>query len=276
VVLRDCTVENIGVLARSYSPAVGLGGVGNEVSHCVLRHGPHNAILFHGNDHVISDNIIEDFVRDTDDAGAIYTGQDWSERGSIIKNNFIKDIGRPGAHYGANAIYLDDQASGIEVTGNIIVNAPRGILVGGGRDVLISDNVFARCGEGILVDARGTRDVLAYGAAANQRYKQIFAATVGDGVLYKQHYPAIFAQNGALLGIAGNISLSNNAFSVGDTNIVLKHPASDAVTSVATRDLRAFPLAGLAAPMSRSDVVALRERLRAEVTSESSQRAAER
>ena len=80
VFVSGCRIERVGQLRRAYTPAVGIAGVGNGVINCRLSDGPHAAIVFHGNDHLIERNLIERFVLETDDAGAIYTGRDWTER----------------------------------------------------------------------------------------------------------------------------------------------------------------------------------------------------
>ena len=78
-------------------------------------------------------------ARQTDDVGAIYTGRDWTGQGSMVVENTIYDVHGNGRH-GASAIYLDDQASGITVTGNTIYDVDRGVLIGGGRDNRVVDN----------------------------------------------------------------------------------------------------------------------------------------
>ena len=54
------------------------------------------------------------------------------------------------------AIYLDDFASGTTVFGNIVYNVKRGVLIGGGRDNIVQNNIFVNCSiAAIHVDARG-------------------------------------------------------------------------------------------------------------------------
>ena len=53
------------------------------------------------------------------------------------------------------AIYMDDFASGTTVSGNVFVNAGRSVMIGGGRDNLIENNLFFDGKPAIHVDARG-------------------------------------------------------------------------------------------------------------------------
>ena len=64
-------------------------------------------------------NEIFDVLNDTTDAGAVYSGREWTYRGNIFRNNFVHDIGGRGRYY--SAIYLDDLLSSLEIDGNIRV-----------------------------------------------------------------------------------------------------------------------------------------------------------
>lgn len=137
----------------TYRPAVRIAGVGQRVAHNRIHDAPHAAILFSGNDHLIEYNEIHDVLTRTGDGGAIYTGRDWTARGTIIRYNLLHHL--HGEHKWENAIYLDDQASGIIVTGNIIHDCHWGMLIGGGRDNVIENNVFSNCRLALHFDARG-------------------------------------------------------------------------------------------------------------------------
>jgi len=191
LVARHCVVTQVGRLQKTYKPAAFLMGVGNILEDSILRGGPHAAIIFHGNDHQIRRNLIEDFVTETDDAGAIYTGRDWTARGTVIEGNLIRNIGSTGLRYGAHAIYLDDQASGIIVRSNLISNAGRGVFIGGGRDNVISDNIFANCNNGVYLDARGFVALAKEGAQVNQGYVDKMKDLGASLPLYSSRYPGL-------------------------------------------------------------------------------------
>lgn len=149
-------IEGFARFARTYHPAVKLSGVGQIVRHNLMHDSPHEAVEFTGNEHKIELNEIRDVLTATSDAGAIYTGRDWGARGNLIKNNFIhhiKSIFTEG--YGVHGIYLDDAVSGIQVEGNVVYSvANSAIAHGGGRDVIIINNVLARNGTALVTDTR--------------------------------------------------------------------------------------------------------------------------
>ncbi len=151
---EDNHIHHFARLYRTYRPAVGVDGVGNRVSHNLLHDGPHNAILLGGNDHLIEYNEIYNVCYETGDVGAFYMGRDWTARGTLIRYNYFHDISGPGM-YGANAVYLDDAASGITIFGNVFYKAGRAAFIGGGRDNTIENNIFVDCSPAVHVDARG-------------------------------------------------------------------------------------------------------------------------
>jgi hypothetical protein len=146
-----CEFSDFGRLKRTYQPGVSLNGVGSVVEHCLFHDAPHAAVLFAGNEHLICDNEIDDVMTETDDAGAIYAGRDWTTFGTVISGNWIHNNG------GLAGIYLDDQLSGITVKNNLIEHMHIGILVGGGRYDTIEGNTISGCGTSISFDSRGTK-----------------------------------------------------------------------------------------------------------------------
>lgn len=139
---------------RTLTPAIDVHGVGQVVAHNRIERLPHEAIAFAGNDHVIEANEIGHVCEETIDAGAIYAGRDWTMRGTVIRNNFLHDInGLDGR--GANGVYLDDELSGTTVSNNIFVDVSLAVFVGGGRDNVVSRNIFDHCATAVRVDARG-------------------------------------------------------------------------------------------------------------------------
>ncbi|WP_330436284.1 right-handed parallel beta-helix repeat-containing protein [Streptomyces sp. NBC_00825] len=142
-------------LQLTYSPAVELAGVGNHVANNHIYDAPHVAILFRGNDHVIEYNEINDVVKETNDAGAIYAGREWTGRGTVIRYNFLHDIvGSGGSHF-ASGVYLDDCFCGTTVFGNIFYKVDTAFQIGGGRDNNISNNIMLSSGRSVTLDERG-------------------------------------------------------------------------------------------------------------------------
>jgi hypothetical protein len=157
---------------RTYRPAIQLYGVGLRVAHNRMSHGPHSAIHFAGNDHLIERNEIHHMVLETDDSGAIYIGRDWTARGHIVRYNYFHHCGNefapkptqplppgiidsPAQGFGTNLVYLDDTAPGVTVTHNIFEGGHRAVHLGGGRDNLITNNLFVHNKVGVFLDARG-------------------------------------------------------------------------------------------------------------------------
>jgi hypothetical protein len=155
--VRHCRIHNFGRWERTYAPAIQINGVGQIAANNLLYDGPHSAILFGGNEHLIELNEIHDVCYEVDDAGSIYCGRDWGLQGNVIRHNFFHHIksSLPGSN-GVHAVYLDDCASGITVFGNTFYEiSGRAIMCGGGRDNTMENNVIAKCGAAHFTDRRG-------------------------------------------------------------------------------------------------------------------------
>ncbi len=140
---------------RTYTPAVGITGVGNLIRHNLFHDAPHNAVQLGGNEHIIELNEFHHVCLETDDVGAFYMGRDWTQRGNIVRYNYFHHLGKHGGGVGVMAIYLDDWASGTKVVGNVCYKAGRAVLIGGGRDNTVENNVFVDCTPSVHVDSRG-------------------------------------------------------------------------------------------------------------------------
>jgi len=147
-------IYNFSRWCHTYRPAVGVGGCGNIVRHNLIHHGPHSAIRLGGNDHLVEFNEVHSVCADTGDVGAFYTGRDWTARGTIIRYNYWHHIAGPGM-LGAMGIYLDDQASGFTIFGNIFYRVTRAVFIGGGCDNVVENNLFVDCVPAVHIDARG-------------------------------------------------------------------------------------------------------------------------
>ncbi len=150
-------IHHFSYRVKTYRPALQVGGVGNILSHNLIHDAPHMAIGFGGNDHLIEFNEIYRVLTETSDAGAIYNGRDWTERGTIIQYNYFHDLGLSlsgeGFH-GVMGVYLDDCLPGTLIKGNIFESINRGIMLGGGQYNTVENNIFINCDIAIHVDAR--------------------------------------------------------------------------------------------------------------------------
>jgi hypothetical protein len=146
-------IHHYGRWNRMYTPAISMDGVGNRVTHNLIHDAPHMAISFGGNDHVIEFNEIHDVCLESNDAGAIYAGRDWTMRGTAIRHNYLHDItGFRGR--GCVGVYLDDMFCGTQIYGNVFYRVTRAAFIGGGRDCTVENNIFVDCRPALHVDAR--------------------------------------------------------------------------------------------------------------------------
>lgn len=151
VAVRNNEIFNYSRWSYTYRPGVSIDGVANTIANNYIHDAHHSAIILHGNDHVIEYNDIHRVCMETSDAGAFYLGRDWTERGNIVRYNYFRELG----HGDVMAIYFDDCASGNTAYGNICYKAGRAVLIGGGRDNTIENNIFIECTPAVHVDARG-------------------------------------------------------------------------------------------------------------------------
>jgi hypothetical protein len=151
--VENCHIHHFSRWSKCYCPAILAGGVGMAFRHNRLHDAPHTAILFTGNEFHIENNEIYQVCMETGDAGAIYTGRDFTYRGNIARHNFIHHMG--GVGMGTMGIYNDDCVSGTKMIGNIFYRATRAAMLGGGRDFLVENNLFVECEPAISFDSRG-------------------------------------------------------------------------------------------------------------------------
>ncbi|UJH92661.1 right-handed parallel beta-helix repeat-containing protein [Antarcticibacterium sp. 1MA-6-2] len=151
-IVENCLFFDINRIEKSYRPAVHLTGVGNKVLQCEIYDLPSMAILMHGNNHTIEYNNIHDVCLEVEDMGAIYYGRDPSERGTVVRYNYIANI---PDEYNTSAVYHDDAASGLLVTDNIFYKAGKlNVLIGGGSDNIYKNNFFIESKVGIRTGNR--------------------------------------------------------------------------------------------------------------------------
>jgi len=146
-------IHHYGRWKPMYSAGLSISGVGNRAAHNLIHHAPHQAIGFSGNDHVIELNEIHHVCFESNDAGAIYAGRDWTMRGTVIRHNFLHHV-YGFERRGCVGVYLDDMFCGTEITGNVFYQVPRAAFIGGGRDCLVANNVFVECQPALHIDAR--------------------------------------------------------------------------------------------------------------------------
>ena len=146
-------IHHYGRWDRMYKSAIALSGVGLRAAHNLIHDAPHMAVMFSGNDHVIELNEIHRVCLESNDAGAIYSGRDWTMRGTVIRHNYLHHItGFQGR--GCVGVYLDDMFSGTRIVGNVFYKVTRAAFTGGGRDCTVENNIFVDCKPALHIDAR--------------------------------------------------------------------------------------------------------------------------
>ena len=185
-------VHDVGRIFRMYCGGINVNGVGNRVSHNLIDNSPHTAIFFGGNDNVMEFNEIHSVCYESNDAGAIYSGRDWTQRGNIIRNNYLHDIsGFEGR--GCVGVYLDDMYCGTTIQGNLFYKVTNAAFIGGGRDCLIDNNTFAYCMPAVHVDARalGWAKSHADGWVEEAKTKGTLSGIVYNKPPYSERFPEL-------------------------------------------------------------------------------------
>ncbi|MFH0945716.1 MAG: right-handed parallel beta-helix repeat-containing protein [Planctomycetota bacterium] len=180
-------IQRFGLTVRTYVPAASVSGVGNRIAHNLIHDAPHMAIGLSGNDHVIEYNEVHHVCMETHDCGVFYMGRDWSQRGNSVRYNHFHDSGSGDVQ----AIYLDDWTSGVEVYGNICRGVRRGILIGGGRDNHVVNNIFIDCGHAVHIDERGKGWASYYFDGTTTTLFDRMKAVDATGPIYTARYPEL-------------------------------------------------------------------------------------
>jgi len=186
-------IQRIARWSRTYCTAVHIAGVGMRVAHNHIHDLPHTAVMYWGNDHLIEYNHIHHVTLETGDAGAIYTGRDYTTRGNLVRYNYIHDTG--GYGMGSMGVYLDDCVSGQTIYGNLLVRCHRAVMVGGGSDIRVENNIFVDCDPGVWVDARGTDPWPVWMNMVHELMRERYEAMNPRQPPYSVRYPELVALN---------------------------------------------------------------------------------
>ena len=146
-------IHDYGRVNRMYQPGISMNGVGLRAAHNLIHSAPHMAIQFGGNDHVIEYNEIHNVCFESNDAGAIYAGRNWTMRGHAIRYNYFHDISG-FENRGCVGVYLDDMFASAVIYGNVFHKVTRAAFIGGGRDCSVENNIFVDCDPALHIDAR--------------------------------------------------------------------------------------------------------------------------
>ena len=153
--IEDCDIHDFGVFKKTYAPGIRATGIGMTIRGNEIHSAPHAAVLYEGNEMRFESNDVHHVLLETGDAGAFYTGRDWTTQGNVLRGNFIHELGKEGGDSSTMGIYFDDGDCGDAVYGNVFWRMARGIMIGGGRDHPVMGNVFVECDIGLSIDCRG-------------------------------------------------------------------------------------------------------------------------
>ena len=183
--VENCHFQRLGRWSKCYVPAIRMMGVGLRASHNLIHDLPHCAILFLGNDHLVEFNEIHHVAMETGDVGAIYSGRDYTYRGNKIRHNFIHHTG--GVGLGSMGVYMDDNVSGTEVFGNVFYKVHSAMVIGGGRDHRVENNLFVECDPAVQMDDRGMNPTPQWRSMVDDFMRKSLAAVPLP--LYRTRYP---------------------------------------------------------------------------------------
>lgn len=187
-IIKNNKIENTNVF-----PGHGKSGIGNGVG---ISTGSDNNLIeynevvntgyigirFGGNGTVVKNNVVDTFCLIKDDGAGIYTwtgssNQEFHGRkiqGNIILNGVGAIEGTPTTSSQVEGIYLDDNSSGLEITGNTVGNVKgKGILIHNARNIVVKNNTFYNNG----VQLRISHDNLGH---------PIRNATVSDNIFFSK------------------------------------------------------------------------------------------
>lgn len=219
--IKDSEITDVGKWYKTYTSGIEIRGVNAVVSGCKLHALPHFAILFTGNNHIIENNEIYDVCRLSNDAGAIYSGKDYTFYGNIIRHNYFHDF-YGLENKGCTCLYFDDCMSSAEVYGNIFANLAHAIQLGGGHDFKIHHNSFYNC-DFLLLDNRGRCGFWLHTTTEDMRGK--LKSSPYKNVAWKNAFPELYnadIDSDAFFLPYGNSITDNTFISCGD--ILMESP----------------------------------------------------
>ena len=160
-IIRGNTIENSAVFPGTNQNADGTGiGIfatqdNTVIENNIVRNTGYNGIFFGGNNSTVKNNLIDTFCINKSDGGGIYTFDISStthyKNRKITGNIILNAVGSWGGVDSksvnfkplANGIFLDDNSSGIEITGNTVAGAANAAInMSNVSDIIIRDNTF--------------------------------------------------------------------------------------------------------------------------------------
>lgn len=149
----DCTIADNYVhhVGLTYPSAIALwgggeGGPGSLITHNEIHDVPYTGIACGGDNHVIEANLIYRCMQVMHDGGGIYIT---FGKGMTCRGNFVHDVVFDGGNT-ANAYYLDEQAEGCLVEGNLSLRCGSPLLSHWNTNNTLRANVFVHDGDVLI------------------------------------------------------------------------------------------------------------------------------
>lgn len=142
-VITNSTVANTGMTGKPSPSDAGImfgDGADNRIDNVRVTNSSYHGIsVLHNRNTTVSNSVVDAACVRLTDCGGIYTGaRDQLPLGLRIEGNTVSNVrGTEGI-----AIYLDDSANGVTVTGNTMANNTRGMMLHNGFDNVITANTF--------------------------------------------------------------------------------------------------------------------------------------
>jgi hypothetical protein len=141
--VRNCRIHDFQLRNKAQWGGVNIDGCGNIIANNEIYNADLQGIFVRGNEHIFEYNNIHHVAMNSNDASAWYLGRDPSDRGNIIRYNFVHHIGRTDRKW-IMGIYFDDASCDGLVEGNIFYKAATfgTVYSNGGQDIIVRNNIF--------------------------------------------------------------------------------------------------------------------------------------
>ena len=219
-------IHHYGEIYKTYWAGISLSGVGNICSHNEIHDAPHMAIFYDGFNHLIEYNYIHDVVKNSTDAGAVYSGRSFVKYGNVLRYNCIYNIG--SNEFKPQGIYFDDAFSGQIVYGNVLINIPENaILIGGGSNMDVYNNLIINAKYGIHYDDRARDGVINKGwFRGHVQYEDSpmwieFYESPYKSMLWKKAFPRLYSMHGNFEDADSPYFAANPSLSIIKNNVIL-------------------------------------------------------
>ena len=145
--VTNCDIERFSRITKTYVGAIYQSGIGDIISHNKFHNGPHLTINFGGIKNKIIYNEFYDVVNSGEDAGCIYSYQNWNARANEVKYNYFHDLKTSvSGQHGIAAVYCDGGLQEAYVIGNVFENiSGHAVFINGGPYNVVYNNIMVIC-----------------------------------------------------------------------------------------------------------------------------------